>query len=145
MHLQSVLYTTRSYHMVHNMPNIQSRRWFLLSTLHEHILTALHVHAENETKWSLFQHSFISRSSFSSLQAITRMLISIVSRFICRCLSSLFKELWPFENRKMYRDVLKIHFSNGQYSLENVSISLKLSWQMLLWILWNSQKIDSRL
>ena len=28
---------------------------------------------------------------------------------------------------------------------ENVSISLKLSWQMLLWILWNSQKIDSRL
>ena len=40
----------------------------------------------------------------------TRMLISIVSRFICRCLSSLFKELWPFENRKMYRNVLKIHF-----------------------------------
>ena len=75
----------------------------------------------------------------------TRMLISIVSCFICRCLSSLFKELWPFENRKMYRNVLKIHFSNGQNSLENVSISLKLSWQMLLWILWNSQKIDSRL
>ena len=78
-------------------------------------------------------------------QLKTRMLISIVSRFICRCLSSLFKELWPFENRKMYRNVLKIHFSNGQNSLENVSISLKLSWQMLLWILWNSQKIDSRL
>ena len=62
----------------------------------------------------------------------TRILISIVSRFICRCLSSLFKELWPFENCKMYRNVLKIHFSNGQNSLENVSISLKLSWQMLL-------------
>ena len=60
------------------------------------------------------------------------MLISIVSRFICRCLSSLFKELWPFENHKMYRNVLKIHFSNGQNSLENVSISLKLSWHMLL-------------
>ena len=26
------------------------------------------------------------------------------------CLSSLFKELWPFENSKMYRNVLKIHF-----------------------------------
>ena len=82
---------------------------------------------------------------FSCLSFVTRMLISIVSRFICRCLSGLFKELWPFENRKMYRNVLKIHFSNGQNSLENVSISLKLSWQMLLWILWNSQKTDSRL
>ena len=57
------------------------------------------------------------------------------------CLSSLFKELWPFENSKMYRNVLKIHFLNGQNSLENVSISLKLGWQMLLWILWNSLKI----
>ena len=75
----------------------------------------------------------------------TRMLISTVSRFICRCLSSFFKELWPLENCKMYRNALKIHFSNCQNSLENVSISLKLSWQMLLWILWNSQKIDSRL
>ena len=43
----------------------------------------------------------------------------------------------------MYRNVLKIHFLNGQNSLENVSISLKLDWQMLLWILWNGQKIDS--
>ena len=75
----------------------------------------------------------------------TRMLISIVSRFICRCLSSLFKELWPIEDCKMYRNVLKNHFLNGQNSLENVSISLKLSWQMLLWILWNGQKIDSTL
>ena len=57
------------------------------------------------------------------------------------CLSSLFKELWPFENSKMYRNVLKIHFLNGQNSLENVSISLKLGWQMLLWILWNGLKI----
>ena len=61
------------------------------------------------------------------------------------CLSSLFKELWPFENSKMYSNVLKIHFLNGQNSLENVSISLKLDWQMLLWILWNGQKIDSKL
>ena len=45
----------------------------------------------------------------------------------------------------MYRNVLKIHFLNGQNSLENVSISLKLDWQMLLWILWNGQKIDSKL
>ena len=57
------------------------------------------------------------------------------------CLSSLFKELWPFENSKMYSNVLKIHFLNGQNSLENVSISLKLGWQMLLWILWNGLKI----
>ena len=57
------------------------------------------------------------------------------------CLSSLFKKLWPFENSKMYRNVLKIHFLNGQNSLENVSISLKLDWQMLLWILWNGLKI----
>ena len=76
---------------------------------------------------------------------LTRMLISIVSRFICRCLSSLFKELWPFEHCKMYRNVLKNHFLKDQNSLENVSISLKLSWQMLLWILWNGQKIDSKL
>ena len=41
----------------------------------------------------------------------------------------------------MYRNVLKIHFLNGQNSLENVSISLKLGWQMLLWILWNGLKI----
>ena len=61
------------------------------------------------------------------------------------CLSSLFKELWPFEDCKMYRNVLKNHFLNGQNSRENVSISLKLSWQMLLWILWNGQKIDSKL
>ena len=61
------------------------------------------------------------------------------------CLSSLFKELGPFENSKMYRNVLKIHFLNGQNSLENVSIGLKLAWQMLLWILWNGQKIDSKL
>ena len=40
----------------------------------------------------------------------TRMLISIVSRFICRSLSSLFKELWPFEDCKMQRNVLKITF-----------------------------------
>ena len=45
----------------------------------------------------------------------------------------------------MYRNVLKIHFLNGQNSLENVSIGLKLDWQMLLWILWNGQKIDSKL
>ena len=32
----------------------------------------------------------------------------------------------------MYRNVLKIHFLNGLNSLENVSISLKLDWQMLL-------------
>ena len=61
------------------------------------------------------------------------------------CLSSLFKELWPFENCKMYRNGLKNHFLNGQNSLENVFITLKLSWQMLLWILWNGQKIDSKL
>ena len=52
----------------------------------------------------------INTNFLSEVIIITRMLISIVSRFICRCLSSLFKELWPFENRKMYRDVLKIHF-----------------------------------
>ena len=61
------------------------------------------------------------------------------------CLSSLFKELWPFENCKMYMNVLKIHFLNGQNSLENASKSLRFSWQMLLWILWNGRKIDSKL
>ena len=30
--------------------------------------------------------------------------------FYTMCLSSLFKELWPFKNRKIYRNVLKIHF-----------------------------------
>ena len=45
----------------------------------------------------------------------------------------------------MYRNVLKNHFLNGQNSPENVSNSWKLSWQMLLWILWNGQKIDSKL
>ena len=46
----------------------------------------------------------------------TRMLISIVLHRLnllvldIMCLSSLFKELWPLENRKMYRNVLKIHF-----------------------------------
>ena len=41
------------------------------------------------------------------------------------CLSCLFKELWPFENCKMYRNVLEIHFLNGQNSLENASMSLR--------------------
>ena len=51
MYLQSVLYTTRSYHMVHNIClTFKAEGDFLLSTLHEHILTALHVHTENETK-----------------------------------------------------------------------------------------------
>ena len=45
----------------------------------------------------------------------------------------------------MYRNVLKIHFLNGQNSLKNASMSLRFSSQMLLWILWNGQKINSKL
>ena len=46
----------------------------------------------------------------------TRMLISIVSLLLnllvldIMCLSSLLGELWPFENCKMYRNVLNIQF-----------------------------------
>ena len=55
-------------------------------------------------------NSTFPHTSYAGGNQKTRMLISIVSCFICRCLSSLFKELWPFENSKMYRNVLKIHF-----------------------------------
>ena len=66
------------------------------------------------------------------------MLVSIVSYYLnllvldIMCLSSLFRELWPFENSKMYGNVLKIQFKNGQNSLENLSMTLKFAWQMLL-------------
>ena len=53
------------------------------------------------------------------------------------CLSALFKELWPFLNYKMYRNLLKTHFLNAQYSLENVCMASKFSLEILWLILWN--------
>ena len=42
---------------------------------------------------------------------------------------------------KMYSNVLKIHFWNGQNSLENTSMSLRFGWEMLQIIMWNGEKI----
>ena len=42
-------------------------------------------------------------------------------QFYTMCLSSLFKELWPFEYCKIYRNVLKIHFQNFIFQSEHVS------------------------
>ena len=42
--------------------------------------------------------------------------------------------LWPFLNYKMYRNVLKTHFLNAQYSLENVCMASKFSLE-ILWLI----------
>ena len=42
-----------------------------------------------------------------------------------------------FLNYKMYTNVLKTHFLNAQYSLENVRIASKFSFEIVWLILWN--------
>ena len=70
--------------------------------------------------------SLCEKFFFQSEHVSSQMVRLKILHFTPCCLSSLFHELWPFENHKMYRNVLKDHFSNGQNSLENVSINLRI-------------------
>ena len=50
------------------------------------------------------------------------------------CLSSLFKEIQPFENDKIHRNVLEFTFHMTQNSLEHVCMSVKFPQEILVGI-----------
>ena len=52
------------------------------------------------------------------------------------CLSCLFKEIQPFENYKIHRNVLEIHFSHDPKLLGHACMSMKFPQEILVGIPW---------